>query len=84
MFSDVSLDRAQLVLRKAPSLRPSDRLEPELRNSGLALNVHVRRLAPVAAGKEEPVLPDVPDAGHAPIISHMRTNRSKYLALWHL
>jgi len=81
MFSDVSLDSPQLVRRKATSLRLYDSLKPELRNPTLVFNVHVRRLAPVAAGKEESVLPDVLNARHTSIISHTGKARRKFFAL---
>ena len=58
IISHQAFDRSQLVRREPSRARQADRIQPELRQSSVTLNVNVRWLGPFVAEEEEPIRTD--------------------------
>jgi hypothetical protein len=56
---------AQLLPAKTTAPLQSNRYQPELRQTVVALDVNVRRLAPISGKEEEPVRSEPGDRWHA-------------------
>jgi hypothetical protein len=65
MLGYVILHRAELVSWEVRGVGERDRLEPELRERAVALNVDVRRFVAFVTEEEEPVGTDAKDRRQA-------------------
>ena len=70
-------DRAELVRREVRRLSERDGLEPELRESAIALHVNVRRLVVFIAEEKETIRAYAKDGRHSPLTISSSAARRK-------
>ena len=65
MLAHHQYDTSEFAARKATAVLEANRVQPQLGAIGVALNVDVRRLIPIAGEEEAAVRADAKDGGHS-------------------
>ncbi len=70
VLRDEPANLIDLFTTEAPTPYKPKRIEPKLRRAIIAIDVHVRGLAPVASVKEEAKRSESKDSRHLPMVRH--------------